>query len=212
MIEFPFRDRLVSVQKIINSHSLDGILFVGLENIRYLCGFTGSDGALIVTSKESFFLTDSRYWTQAEEEVKGSQIVHYKKKTDGIHAILSDLKVSKIGFESLTLPFFFYQSLSEKLAPQGTLIPLERELKNLRAINDAKELALIRKTIAIASNAFSSTIENVREGAFEREIALEMEFLMKRSGAESLGFDIIFASGKRSALPHGKAGAKRIEK
>jgi Xaa-Pro aminopeptidase len=212
VIEFPFRDRLVSVQKIINLHSLDAILFMGLENIRYLCGFTGSDGALVITPKESYFLTDSRYWTQADEEVKGFQIIPYKKKLDGIHSLQSDLKLKKIGFESLALPFFFYQSLSEKLAQQGTLIPLERELKNLRAIKDAKELALIRKTIEIASNSFSNTIKNIKEGALEREIALEMEFLMKRSGAGGLGFDIIVASGKRSALPHGKAGAKRIEK
>ncbi len=212
MIGFPFENRLMSVQKMINSNSFDGILFMNLENIRYLCGFTGSDGALVVTPKESFFLTDSRYWTQADEEVKGSSIIHYKKKLDGILSLLSDLKLKKIGFESLALPFFLYQSLSEKLAQQGTLIPLESELKNLRAIKDAQELALIRKTIDIASNSFLHMIERMKEGVPERKIALEMEFFMKQHGAEGLGFDIIVASGQRSALPHGKAGAKRIER
>ena len=212
VIEFPFENRLMSAQKVIQLHSLDGILFMNLENIRYLCGFTGSDGALVVTPKESFFLTDSRYWTQADEEIKGSQIVHYKKKLDGIHALLSDLKLKKIGFESAALPFFLYQSLSEKLAQQATLIPLERELKNLRAVKDAQELALIRRTIEIASKSYLHVIEKIREGVLERRIALDMEFFMKRHGAEGLGFDIIVASGKRSALPHGKAGAKRIEK
>ena len=84
MTGFQFKTRLMSVQEIINSNSCDGILFVNLENIRYLSGFTGSDGALVVTPKESFFLTDSRYWTQAEEEIRGAQIIHYRKKIQGI--------------------------------------------------------------------------------------------------------------------------------
>ena len=79
----------------MDSNHLDGILFISLENIRYLCGFTGSDGAFVLTQKESFFLTDSRYWTQADEEVKGSQIIHYKKKMDGIASLLLDLKLNK---------------------------------------------------------------------------------------------------------------------
>ena len=117
--------RQKTVWKIIESDQLDGVLLSSLENIRYLCGFTGSDGALILTQREAFFLTDSRYWTQAEEEVKGSQIIHYKKKLDGIASLLLDLKLRSIGFESTSLPFSSHQSLSEKLADEAKLIPLE---------------------------------------------------------------------------------------
>ncbi|HSB07647.1 MAG TPA: aminopeptidase P family N-terminal domain-containing protein, partial [Thermodesulfobacteriota bacterium] len=104
-MEFSFNNRLMSVRKMVDSNQLDGVLFSSLENIRYLCGFTGSDGALILTRKGSFFLTDSRYWTQADEEVKGSQIVHYKKKLDGITSLILELKLEKIGFESPAFPF-----------------------------------------------------------------------------------------------------------
>jgi len=79
-----YEGRLKSVRKIVELNHLDGILFSSLENIRYLCGFTGSDGAFILTQREAFFLTDPRYWTQSEEEVKESQIIRYKKKIDGI--------------------------------------------------------------------------------------------------------------------------------
>ena len=199
-------------RKILDARHLDGILFVSLENIRYLCGFTGSDGALVITRKKSFFLTDSRYWTQADEEVEGSQIVHYKKKMEGIFSLLSDLRLRKIGFESAALPFLAFQFLSEKLADGAKLVPLEDEIKNLRAVKDAQELTLIRKAIDISSNAFLHVTEILKEGVAEREVAQEMEFFMKRSGADGLGFDIIIASGKRSALPHGKASGKRIEK
>ena len=204
--------RLKSARKIMDSNHLDGILFTSLENIRYLCGFTGSDGALLLTQGEAFFLTDSRYWTQAEEEVKESQIIHYKKKMDGIASLLSDLQLKKIGFESTSLTFSFHQSLLQKLTDEVKLIPLEEEIKNLRAVKDDQELASIRIAIEISSNAFLHLFEMLKEGVLEKEIALEMEFFMKRNGAEATGFDIIVASGKRSALPHGRASGKRVEK
>ncbi len=196
----------------MESNHLDGILFTSFENIRYFSGFTGSDGAFALTQKDAFFLTDSRYWTQADEEVRGSQIIHYKKKIDGIASLLLDLKLKNMGFESASLPFSLHQSLLQKLAKETELIPLEDEIKNLRAAKDVQELALIRTAINISSNAFLHITEMLREGALEGEIAREMEFFMKTNGAEALGFDIIVASGKRSALPHGRASGKRVEK
>ncbi|MGZ3513381.1 MAG: M24 family metallopeptidase [Thermodesulfobacteriota bacterium] len=213
MIEnFPYEERLKSVRKILDLKQLDGILFSSLENIRYLCGFTGTDGALLIIRKESFFLTDSRYWTQSEEEVKGSQIVHYRKKMEGIFSLLYELKLRKIGFESMSLPFSAHQFLVERLPPEAKLIPLEDEIKNVRALKDKQELSLLKASIEIASKAYLEILELLKEGAMEREAALEMEWSMKRKGAEALGFDIIIASGKRSALPHGKASSKRVEK
>ena len=159
-----YEGRLKSARKIVERNHLDGMLFTGLENIRYLCGFTGSDGAFILTEKEAFFLTDPRYWTQSEEEVKESQIIHYKKKIDGIVSLLLDLKLKKIGFESTSLTFSSYQSLSEKLANESKLIPLEDEIKNLRAVKDAQELALTQNAIDISSDTFLHIMEMLKEG------------------------------------------------
>jgi Xaa-Pro aminopeptidase/Xaa-Pro dipeptidase len=191
---------------------LDGFLLTSLENIRYLCGFTGSDGALVLTPEKSFFLTDSRYWTQSEEEVKESETVRYKKKIEGIISLLSDLKLKQIGFESASLTLSTYRTLSQRLSDDAKLLPLEEELKNLRAVKDTGELDLIHKAIDISSKAFSQMVQGLKEDVTEREAALEMEFSMKKNGADDLGFDIIVASGKRSALPHGKASEKRIGK
>jgi Xaa-Pro aminopeptidase len=204
--------RQENTRKIMDSHPLAGILFTSLENIRYLCGFTGSDGAFLLTQKESFFLTDSRYWTQAEEEVKETRIIHYKKKMEGIFSLLLELKLKEIGFESAFLPFSAHQFLAERLANETRLIPLEEELRNLRAVKDSHELTLIRRAIDISSKAFLQVVEILKEGVVEREAALEMESIMKRGGADAISFDIILASGRRSALPHGKASDKRIEK
>lgn len=204
--------RLRSARKLFDSHSLDGVLFSSLENIRYLCNFTGSDGALLLTRKDCFFLTDSRYWTQAEEEIRGSLIIHYKKKIDGMASLLSDLRMRNVGFESAAFTISSHRSLKEKLTAGVNLIPLENEIKNFRAIKDAHELGLTRKAIDISSKAFQDVLGMVKEGAVEKDVALEMEFSIKRNGADVLGFDIIVASGKRSALPHGKASDKRIER
>jgi Xaa-Pro aminopeptidase len=212
MENFLFEERVKSVRRIMDLNQLDGILFSSLENIRYLCGFTGSDGAFVITHKKSFFLTDSRYWTQTDEEVKGSQIIHYKKKMEGIISLLSDLKIKTVGFEPTSLAFSSYQFLLGKLANEIKLIPLEDELKNLRAVKDAQELTLVRTAIDISFNAFFHMMGILKEGILEREVALEMEFFMKRNGADAIGFDIIVASGKRSALPHGRASDKKIEK
>jgi Xaa-Pro aminopeptidase len=207
-----YAGRLKSVRKIVELNHLDGILFTSLENIRYLCGFTGSDGVFLLTRKKAFFLTDSRYWTQADEEVKESQIVHYKKKMEGIASLLLDLKLERMGFESTFLPFSSYKFLSEKLAKETAFVPLEEELKNLRAVKDSQELEWIRRAIEIASKSFLHAIEIIKEGVLENEVAQEMEFFMRRTGSEATGFDIIAATGKRAALPHGKASEKRIEK
>ena len=207
-----YQIRQGSVRKIMDAYSLEGILFTSLENIRYLCGFTGSDGAILLDQTQSYFLTDSRYWTQAEAEVKGSQIIHYQKKMDGIAHLLLGLKLKNVGFESASLTFSLHQSLLDQLTHETKLIPLEDEIKSLRAVKDDKELISMRKAIDISSKAFHHIIEMITEGVSERAIAIEMEFFMKHHGAQAIGFDIIVASGKRSALPHGRASMKRIEK
>jgi Xaa-Pro aminopeptidase len=207
-----YEARLESCRGVMASCGLDGILLSSLENIRYLSGFTGSDGGMVLSREESFFLTDSRYWTQAEEEVKGSRIVHYKRKLEGIASLLSDLGLKQIGFEAASLAFSSHRSLRQKLADGARLVPLEGEIKNLRAIKDREELALIRTAMDIASRSFNHILGRIKEGVVERELALEMEFFMRKEGAEVIAFDIIVASGPRSALPHGKAAGKRIEK
>jgi Xaa-Pro aminopeptidase len=197
---------------MIDVNQLDGILFTNLENIRYVCGFTGSDGALLVAREESFFLTDSRYWTQAEEEVNQAQIIHYKKKLDGLASLLSDLRLKKVGIEGPSFTLSSYQSLKKTLGDEVEFIFLEDEVKNIRAVKDLPELSLIREAIDLSTKSFLHILGMLKEGAIEREASLEMEFFIKKNGAESTGFDIIIASGQRSAMPHGRASNKRIER
>lgn len=212
MPDSAFEKRQQGLREIIKINHLEALLLTNLENIRYLCGFTGSDGALLVTQTATFFLTDSRYWTQAEEEVKHSQIIHYRKKLDGIVSTLSDLNLKRVGVEGPFFPLSAYQFISKTLGHTVELLSLEDEVKNLRAVKDLQELSFLRSAIDLATQSFLHILGVIQEGSIEKDLALEMEFFMKRHGAEGTGFDIIIASGQRSALPHGRASGKKIEK
>jgi Xaa-Pro aminopeptidase len=190
-----------SVLKIVGTNHLNGVLFTSLENICYLCGFTGSDGAFVLTPNGSYFLCDSRYWTQADQEVKGCQIVHYKKKLDGIASLLLDLKVRKIGFESASLTFSLHHSLLGKLAQEAELRPLEAEIKYLRAIKDEVEMALTRTAIDLSSKAFLHIIEMLEEGVVENDPLSPMEGRVRNELRKEISFSSILVQISEAIIP-----------
>jgi Xaa-Pro aminopeptidase len=199
-----------SVRGYLDKSDVEAIIFFGLPNIRYLSGFTGSDGALVVTRDKGWFLTDSRYTTQASQEVTGFEIMEYRVKKEGISDLLNTGKFKRVGFEAEHTPVSFANALVEIL-PEVEFRPVGIELDDLRTLKSAVELTFLEESAAIASQALLGIIDLIRPGVREREIALELEFAMKRGGAEEKSFDFIVASGPRGALPHGKASEKKIE-
>ena len=117
------------LEKLMRRKDLDAILFWGPENIRYLCGFTGSDGALICAREGRVFLTDSRYTEQAKSEVENAVVSQYRQKISGISQALKSLRVRRIGFEAAAVNFDSYRRLQEKL-PRVSFIPLARSLRD----------------------------------------------------------------------------------
>lgn len=190
---------------------VDAVLISGMENIRYLTGFTGSSGAVLVTRREGFFLTDSRYETQAVNEVKDFRIVCCKKLIDGITDLLGQDSAKRIGFEGEQITYDNYCRLAERL-PGKCFVSLSQELEKIRSIKERREIKCIRRAIEIGNRGFALAAERISPGASERDIARMIEEEVKRSGADGLAFDVIVASGTRAALPHGKASDKRIEK
>lgn len=202
------QEHIVSVMERMN---LDALLFWSLENIRYLCGFTGSDGALILTGPERIFLSDSRYEEQAKGEIQGAAFRKYKKKIEGVAQCLKSLKGRRLGFEAAALTFESYQRLKKEL-PRVTLVPLTDQLTNLRSRKEPEEIEKIRRAIRIASDSFLDALPRLKPGAKEKAVGDFLEIRMKRRGGESPGFPTIVASGPRGALPHGKATDKAVEK
>ncbi len=202
--------RLQKVHRLLKDAGLDGFLFMNRANLRYLCGFTGSFGALLVTHHKTVFLTDSRYTTQAHQEVRAQQIIAYRLPAEGIVAQVEALGLRRIGFESETLTYEQVQCLRSRSPAVCQWIAETGGLHTLRSVKDADELAAIEGAASLAAAAFEEVLHRLRPGCREREFAFELELAMRRRGAEEKAFDIIVASGWRGALPHGIASDKLI--
>jgi Xaa-Pro aminopeptidase len=197
------------LEKLMRREKLDGILFWGTENIRYLSGFTGSDGALIYTRGGKIFLTDSRYTEQAKGEVRGTDVVQYRQKIPGIAGALKSLRARRIGFEASVVNFESYRRLREQI-PRASWIPVTAEIAALRAVKEAAEIERLREAIRIASESFLKTAARIKPGVRETAVAESLETQFRRRGGEKVSFDTIVASGPRAALPHGIASEKRM--
>lgn len=203
-------DRAGKVARLLKEANLDGFLFLEKANLRYFCGFSGSAGALLVSSKGSSFLTDSRYMTQARQEVRAESIGEYRAQLDGILEQVKAHGLQRIGFEADTLPYAMVERLREKSPAGCQWLPESERLRSLRSVKSQEELSLLKHAAAIAADAFEEILPLIHPGRLEREVALELEMAMRRRGAEEKSFDTIVASGPRGALPHGVASAKSI--
>jgi Xaa-Pro aminopeptidase len=203
------KNRVAAARVYLDKLNLDALLFLNTSNIRYLAGFTGSEAALLLWNDDAVFLTDSRYTSQASIEVKNIRSVEYREKLPFIASLLLESGSVRIGFEADFMTVALHRSLKE-LLPTCELVPLGTELDGLRIVKDASEIEILGKAAAIASGALMKILEAIKPEAIESDLALMLEFAMRRAGAEGKAFDFIVASGERGALPHGRAGDKKI--
>jgi len=171
--------------------------------VRYLCGFSGSSAALMVTMHEAVLFTDSRYTLQAGEEVEGAAV-----ETVSGPPLKAALRAApqgaRVGFESEHLTMAQHAGLVAE-AGGRLLAPLSGTVERLRAVKDAAEIDDITASIRLNSEAFLAGVEAMRDGATELDVAAAIEHRMRRLGAESPAFESIVASGPRGALPHARA-------
>jgi Xaa-Pro aminopeptidase len=189
---------------------MDALLILNAKNIRYLTGFTGSEGALLMGPTWHTLLVDGRYVTQARGEAVGADVVEFRSRVDGITTVANQYAHRTIGFESPALSVEEYLRLQESL-PGVIFQPLGTDFQLLRAVKDQEEIARIRVAARIAAEALASIREMIRPGAREKEIALELDYRMQRCGAEQPSFETIVASGANTALPHATSGRRVIE-
>jgi Xaa-Pro aminopeptidase/Xaa-Pro dipeptidase len=204
------RNRLRTVRKNFPGFQVDGILFSGMSNIRYLSGFTGSDGALVLGAGGARLLVDGRYTAQAVREVRQIPIVQYTNKIQGIEQAVRDLNLKRIGFEASFVCVDMHQALTKNLR-KSKLVPLGDELKMLRACKDHREILMLKKAAAIGSQALAALAKEIQPGWTEREAALHLEMTARRSGGEQVAFETIVASGPNAALPHAKPTNRKIK-
>jgi len=204
------RERITALRKEMNENCIDAALLYKNENRRYISGFTGTSGYVVITQESAFFLTDFRYVEQASEQCKGYEIIEHSSDMP-VFEILNNLGIGRLGFEEDFVTYSQYSEFQQKLK-DISLTPLNGAMNILRKYKDLNEIRDIEKAATIADEAFGHICEFIKPGMKEQEIALELENHMRKKGASGIAFDFIVASGLRSSLPHGVATDKTVEK
>lgn len=212
-MNFPARQK--KLREHLATTRFDGLLVSHLPNVRYLCGFTGSAGLLLVDQAGSVFITDVRYDTQAHEEVKGAKVVIAKKALlQAVGEVLAQRKKRgkrrTIAIESEHFTVAEKKRLA-KLRPSGVALKDAPPIvEKARMVKEEEEIQRIRAAVALGARLFDRAIEVVHAGIKEVEVAAEMELAARQAGAEEMSFPTIIASGARSALPHGRASCQPV--
>lgn len=206
--------RIERLMEELKKEKIGGMFLVTDANIRYLTGFTGSDSYVIITGNNKYFITDGRYVEQAEKECPGFKVINWrqisKRISRAIGEIIKDSKVQSLGFEKNHMTFEFYTNLAEEVE-ELQLIPTKGVVESIRYVKDDEEIQKIKKACEISENALGKTLEFIKPGVTEKEIAAELEYRIKKQGADGVGFDTILISGKRTSLLHGNPSNKKIE-
>ncbi|MFQ5912255.1 MAG: M24 family metallopeptidase [Nitrospinota bacterium] len=186
-----------------------GFLVTSRENVRYLSGFTGTAGVLLIAGERAFFLTDFRYLSQSEKEVSGMERRICSKQIEGLSEVLGECGLSRLKFEAGSVSFWEYEELRRSLGGIE-LTPTQDIVEDLRHVKDEEELAAMRRAVELTAGAWGEILDSRIEGVKERDLAVDLEFRLKRAGSERTPFDFIVASGERGALPHGVASDRCV--
>ncbi|MGV8079028.1 MAG: M24 family metallopeptidase [Syntrophales bacterium] len=204
-----YRKRQIRVASMLPVLGLAGIFFFDLKTIRYLTGFSGSDGVLLLLAGRTILLVDGRYQTQATSQADTAEIRLYDDKVRGILDAMADEGNCSFGFDSSSLSVDLYLSMTQQVGDKS-LCPLREEIQLLRAIKDDAEIDLMRQAAAISSESVLALFSQIRPGVSERELAAELDHLLRKNGSDGPSFPIITASGENSALPHAAPGSRRV--
>ena len=193
-------------------HKIHLLLITHLPNVRYLCGFTGSAGALVLGGSEPVFFTDGRYTAQAQAEVHGARVVIESKSP--LVAVAAWFKKSRrggvLGIEGDHLTVAAEARLRSTLPKRLRLRAVSGIVEHQRMVKDAAEIECIRRAVQLGSSLFLPAVRTIRPGVPEALVAAKMEYAARRAGAEAMAFTTIVAAGVRSALPHGHASPAPI--
>lgn len=203
--------KLTKLRESFAENQIDAFLITSGYNRRYITGFTGTAGVAIITNEKAMFITDFRYAQQAQKEITGFEILqHTKPIMEEVGIQLEKMGVKSVGFEKDDMTYGMFEIYQK--AVKSELVPVSGLVEKIRLIKTEQEIKIIKVAANIADAAFNHIITYITPGKTELEVSNELEFFMRKQGASSSSFDIIVASGLRSALPHGVATEKIIEK
>jgi Xaa-Pro aminopeptidase len=205
--------RQTRLQRALSQNRLDALLITHLPNVRYLCGFTGSAAALLLTAKANLFFSDGRYGDQARAEVQGARILIARKAPVtaaaewlGAHRTrISRNGRAHLGVEGEHLSAGAYLRLEATLGRNFKLKTAPAIVELARMLKDEDEIEHIRAAVKLGTGLWPHALKAIRPGVKESAVAGKMEYAARKAGAEGMSFATIIASGQRSAQPHGRA-------
>jgi len=193
----------------------DALVVTTLPNVRYLSGFAGSAGVLVVTEHDALLTTDGRYRTQSAEQVgaAGAAVdIAIGGLTDQRRAVTSLLQgAGRVALEADNVSWSGQRSWADLLS-SAELVPTTNAVEALREVKDEAEIARMQRAATIADDALSEVLPMMSEGVSEAEFALALDTAMRRGGAEGVAFETIVAAGENSAKPHHHPGPRIIER
>jgi Xaa-Pro aminopeptidase len=194
--------RVRRIREQLSAHGADVFLCTNPVNRRYLTGFTGSAGTAWISADRQIIMTDFRYIEQVKAESPDWELVRIENLNETLKTLIDENDISKIAFEADNVTVQRLEQWKEKLEVE--FIPVSGWVEELRSIKTEQEIENIRQAAKIGDQAFAELLPMIRSGVSEIEIALELEFLMRRAGASGMSFSPIIASGPQSALPHAR--------
>lgn len=203
--------RLARLRSRLAADGLDALLVTNPVNRAYLSGFNGSAGVLLISQEAALLFTDFRYIERATAQAPEFKVIrHENPMTKSIRAALEQHGIVKLGFEKEHVTYATFETYREAFAPVE-LVATAGLVEELRQVKDQDEIDKLRRAAAIADAAYIHILKYLKPGVSERDVALELEYFMRKNGAEKLAFDIIPASGPRGSLPHAEATGRILQ-
>ena len=206
--------RLPRLRARMGTEEIDALLVTKLTNVRYLTGFTGSAGMLLVMADDALFVTDGRYTEQSREQLEAAQVdvrIEIGLTASAQHGMLAAIVPpgTRLGLEEHSVTWadqrgFVTAFAGAEIVPAGALV------EELRRVKDLGEVDRIRRACAIADASFQAVLARLADGITERQFALELEFGMRERGASGNSFDAIIAAGPNGAKPHARPSDRVI--
>ena len=207
--------RLQRLRDALPGSEVDALLVSSPENRRYLSGFAGSAGYLLISADVAVLATDFRYVEQAGSQAPDFCVVRISSGLGWFTDLAAEHSLRSVGFEGRDVTYAFHAALrgavDEMEGPhRPELVPTQDIVEHLRAMKEPDELELITRAVELADQAFESVAPGIVPGMSERQVAWELEKSMREAGADGASFDTIVASGPNGALPHHRAGDRII--
>ncbi len=204
-------DRLAGLRESLAENEIDGVLVSAPENRRYVSGFTGSAGYLLVSEGDAVLATDFRYVEQAGRQAPDFRVERIAATYGWLPALMSGMGVKRLGFEGHDLTVTTHATLAKVIEDSNgsgghELVAVDGVVEKLRAFKDPEEMSLLTRAVEIADQALDRVAPTITVGVREKDVAWELEKSMREAGAEAISFDIIVGAGPNGALPHHRAG------